>query len=88
MFKQVTVLRNYYATSDPDEFCFDKYKDAEEHYEHWVREYFAVRDDGKLQMEEDSTSRVYIQDLLPQEHQHQEGHWRITVEYIPTGRED
>jgi hypothetical protein len=88
MYKQVTVLRYYYATSDPDEFCFDRYKDSLEHDEHWVREYFAVRDGLKDEVEEDTTSRVYTQDLLPQEHKHQKGHWRITVEYIPTGKED
>jgi hypothetical protein len=84
VYRQVTVLRNYYATSDPDEFCFDKHKDSDEHYEEWVKEYLAQLDNG----DEDIRCRVYPNDLLPQEHHNQQGHWRITVEFIPTGKED
>ena len=88
MYKQITTLRNYYATSDPDTFCFDKHKDPEEHYEAWIKEYFEVNPKDISKMEGNDECRVYPKDLLPQEHQHQKGHWRIVVEFIPSGTED
>ena len=85
MYRQVTVLRNYYATSDPVEFCFDKHRDSRDHYEEWVKEYIEAKSESE---EGDESCRVYATDLLPQEHGHQQGHWRIIVEFIPTGKED